>query len=154
MATPYYYTNYTTNLTILFCGDNYAWQCDCSTISADPDIAGIGVLIAFSVSALLTLACSSISICMTPSDELNKNYFDWFVVKLCGLVARWTRKILGSVRKASSAVSSSGKGTARYSHDRNFWRKVLERVVLALSDTQLITGFCDPPSCLNPVLQR
>ena len=81
---------------------------------------------------------------MTPSDELNKNCIDCFAVKLCSLTARGTRTVLrwkASAPKATSGPSSRGKGTARYTHDREFWKKILERVVLALSDTQLIMGF-------------
>ena len=102
MSSAYYYTDWDTNQTWLYCENSYTWTCDCSTISADPDIAGIGVLIAFSLTALLALACSSIAVYIYLRAQSEHNAFDRLCLQLCSIARRVVRAALDRIRPSKA----------------------------------------------------
>ncbi|SLM40055.1 hypothetical protein LPUS_10746 [Lasallia pustulata] len=96
----------------------WALGIDHSPYQADPDIAGSGVVAAFIASAAVTLLVSHTGLLFNMIESWNDNAID-----------DWTaRKIQRT-------------GLLRISDKRkDFWRPVMEKVVLSLSDQQLIAG--------------
>lgn len=85
---------------------------------ADPDIAGIGNIMVFVVSAGLVLFLSLAHLIFTISDTQDENRVDMFL------------------HRALTGIGFSiGAG-----RKRDFWVPVIEKVVLSLSDQQLLTG--------------
>lgn len=84
---------------------------------ANPDIAGIGVLLSFVISAIASTAASIIATILDTQTGANTKL-------LPKLVQRWM----------SEGISEDQL------KKRKLWRKVLSRLILALADQQLVTG--------------
>ncbi|KAI1843013.1 hypothetical protein JX266_010866 [Neoarthrinium moseri] len=100
------------------CKDHFL-NCDCPSIEADPDIAGIGVVAAFLTSASLTLFATILCLVLSrnntlptynPIDEFFRHYMCEPVQNLIG------------------------------HHNSQVWGRVLYDMVVGLSDQQLVTG--------------
>ncbi|KAJ2975046.1 hypothetical protein NUW58_g8468 [Xylaria curta] len=100
------------------CIDHYL-KCDCPSLEADQDVAGVGVIAAFSVSASLTLALTLLCLLLVRSgDNDTSNALDRYLRKrVCDRFRFW----LGHERA-----------------DR--WRDISHDMVISLSDQQLVTG--------------
>jgi hypothetical protein len=97
-------------------------DCTADYITPDPDIAGIGVVISFIVVNGLTIIVTTISILFVTLEDLELSGFDLAINK--GL------KRLG-LRPFSDTIPEK---------TIEFWLKILEKILLGLSDTQLLTG--------------
>jgi hypothetical protein len=102
-------------------GNNFP---DCTTdyIIPDPDIAGIGVIVSFAVGNGLTVVLSLIALFFIKLEDLDMGGFDLAINK--GL--KWLR-----FKPLSDMLDDE---------TMNFWLGILEKVILGLSDTQLLTG--------------
>ncbi|MCJ1334843.1 hypothetical protein MMC09_000108 [Bachmanniomyces sp. S44760] len=89
-----------------------------ANIEADPDVAGVGIVTAFLATSILAVIIAYGSLLFTIIPGLDDNPID-----------AWVMKIL---RKVSFLNTSDGK--------REFWTPVVERVLLNLSDQQVVTG--------------
>ncbi|KAH0551476.1 hypothetical protein GP486_007309 [Trichoglossum hirsutum] len=98
---------------------NYIWgNVSCSDF-ANPDIAGLGVVFSFIISALAaTVASISIAVLDSKIDSEDPSAF------LPRRVKNWLSRGI------------TGHAKARY----RFWRTVLEELILTLADQQLVTG--------------
>ncbi|KAF2199159.1 hypothetical protein GQ43DRAFT_127767 [Delitschia confertaspora ATCC 74209] len=92
--------------------------CACPALQADPDIAGIGVIVAFLGTAALTLFATFAYLLVRPPDKPRRiNPIDEF----------WTSRICVPFQR-------------RFIRDPDMLSECFFRVVLALSDQQLVTG--------------
>lgn len=85
---------------------------------ADPDIAGIGTIVSFAVTGLLNLGLAFAYLVIDNKWNAQASRID-----------KWVSSTLG--RRNYSTVTQK---------KRNFWLRVIQKVVLALSDQQLLTG--------------
>ncbi|KAE8443569.1 hypothetical protein EG329_001731 [Mollisiaceae sp. DMI_Dod_QoI] len=102
-------------------GSNFP-NCTTDYIVPDPDIAGIGVIVSFAVADGLTIILTSIAILFLRLEDLDLGSFDLAVhkaLKRCGLKPLSTKLTDETIK---------------------FWLGILEKVILGLSDTQLLTG--------------
>jgi hypothetical protein len=97
-------------------------NCTTDTLSPDPDIAGIGVILSFIIVNGITIIVTSISILFIHLETLELGGFDLAIHKLL--------KYLG-MKPVSSSLSED---------EIKFWLDTLEKILLGLSDTQLLTG--------------
>jgi hypothetical protein len=97
-------------------------NCLTDTVSPDPDIAGIGVILSFTVINGLTIIVASVSMLFFRLEELELSSFDLAINK-------WLK------RRGLKPLSSSLTDETII-----FWLGIQEKVLLSLSDTQLLTG--------------
>ncbi|KAH9890755.1 hypothetical protein F4778DRAFT_366536 [Xylariomycetidae sp. FL2044] len=118
-------SNYTVTRDEWNCAEHYV-KCDCPSLKADPDFAGLGVILAFSISASLTLLMSVICLLLHRNNDASKqstygtsfNPLDRFFRAQC---CEPVQRMLGK------RVSWVG---ARIAYD----------MVVCLSDQQLVVG--------------
>jgi hypothetical protein len=98
------------------------FNCSGDYIIPDPDIAGIGVIASFIVVNAPTIIVTTISIPFISLEDLELSGVDFAVnkwLKRCGL------------RPFSATIPEKRI---------EFWLQILEKILLGLSDTQLLTG--------------
>ena len=96
--------------------DCSTWPDSCGLIRADPDIAGIGVVLSFGLTCALTLIAAFLGIFLRLLPNIDQHPVD--------------RAVL-SVLKDFLYMNAE---------KRQFWTKILRRIVLGLSDQQLVLG--------------
>lgn len=105
------------NVTALNCSSWHEHH-DIRKIHADPDIAGIGITFAFIATAFVTIVSAHLSYCLGIIRRRGSNTIDaWISTKL--------QKV--------SCLQVNEQRT-------RFWQPIIERLVMALSDQQLLVG--------------
>ena len=87
-----------------------------TTVKADPDIAGIGVLLSFVVTCCISSMLVILSFFLLFPDSMNDNVFDRFVVRLLRI----------------KIAAEPGA--------RNYYSKIILPLILTLADQQVVTG--------------
>ncbi|KAF1955306.1 hypothetical protein CC80DRAFT_536280 [Byssothecium circinans] len=100
-----------------FTCSSYKRNCDCPNLEPDPDIAGIGVVLSFALVALVTLILYLFCVFLSMINTTSLNPVD-----------RWLRERV--TKSMSHRISDERK---------EVWVKSLIKVLLGLSDQQLIT---------------
>jgi hypothetical protein len=98
------------------------FNCSADYIIPDPDIAGIGVIASFIVVNFLTIIVTIISILFISLEDLELSGVDLAVNK-------WLKR--RGLRPFSATMPEKRI---------EFWLQILEKILLGLSDTQLLTG--------------
>ncbi|KAH8682701.1 hypothetical protein BX600DRAFT_522175 [Xylariales sp. PMI_506] len=96
------------------------FYCSCPTLQADPDIAGVGVIIAFIASAAFTLVFTAVCLVFSRTTRVKGGTYNRCDYYLRRYICEWVQEKTGSV---SMVIAETAKD-----------------VVLSLSDTQLVTG--------------
>ncbi|KAL7621944.1 hypothetical protein AAE478_007444 [Parahypoxylon ruwenzoriense] len=111
------------------CAEHYP-KCDCPSLLADTDIAGTGVIVAFTATASLTLVATVACLLLSRSrGERTFNPIDrFFRAHICEPV----QTLLGEKRA-------------------DLWALVLYDMVICLSDQQLVTGTAFLVACLRKI---
>ena len=127
---------------------------NCSTnhtyIQPDPDIAGIGVVVSFVISAAMTLAMSMIGIVLNSlprklQEHGNRILLDASATDVNQDASTSSDRPSVDATDATNDKAGPRKNSNRHRFDitdekREYWATVIERFVLGLADQQLVTG--------------
>ncbi|KAI1170781.1 hypothetical protein F4777DRAFT_567937 [Nemania sp. FL0916] len=109
------------------CAEHFL-NCECPPLQADPDVAGVGVVVAYVVSATLTLLMSIMCLLLSRSNEFAT--FNPIDRALRQAVCRRVQEWLGRSRSDE-------------------WSLVLHDMVICLSDQQVVTGIALLVACIK-----